>query len=53
MSEQVESARETYVKLHANTSGPSHQGQTSTEAQAALDEIDALRAVIAHTKEGT
>ena len=36
-------AREDYAKLHANTSGPSHQGQTSREAQAALDEIDRLR----------
>ena len=40
------SARETYAKLHANTFGPGHQGQTSQEAQAALDEIDRLRAHI-------
>lgn len=39
-------AREDYAKLHANTSGSHHQGQTSQEAQAALDEIDRLRAVI-------
>jgi hypothetical protein len=37
-------AREDYAKLHANTSGPGHQGQTSCEAQWALDEIDRLRA---------
>lgn len=37
------SAREDYAKLNANTSGPRHQGQTSCEAQAALDEIDRLR----------
>jgi hypothetical protein len=37
------SAREDYAKLHANTSGPSHQGQTSQQAQQALDEIDRLR----------
>jgi len=36
-------AREDYAKLDANTSGPSHQGQTSEQAQAALDEIDSLR----------
>ena len=36
-------SRETYPKLHANTFGSTHQGQTSTEAQAALDEIDRLR----------
>jgi hypothetical protein len=36
-------AREDYPKLHVNTSGPSHQGETSSQAQAALDEIDALR----------
>lgn len=40
---QPADARETYAKLHANTSGPSHQGQTSREAQAALDEINRLR----------
>ncbi len=40
---EITPSRETYAKLHANTSGPSHQGQTSTEAQAALDEIDRLR----------
>lgn len=39
-----EPARETYAKLHANNSGPHCQGQTSQEAQAALNEIDALRA---------
>lgn len=39
-------AREDYAKLHANTFGSGHQGQTSQEAQAALDEIDRLRAVI-------
>lgn len=38
-----EDARESYAKLHANTSGPSHQGETSQEAQAALNEIDRLR----------
>lgn len=38
------SAREDYAKLHANTSGPHCQGQTSLEAQAALDELDELRA---------
>lgn len=37
------SARYDFAKLHANTSGPHHQGQTSTEAQSALDEIDRLR----------
>ena len=37
------SAREDYAKLHANTSGPHHQGQTSRQAQEALDEIDRLR----------
>lgn len=37
-------AREDYAKLDRNTSGPKHQGQTSQQAQAALDEIDALRA---------
>lgn len=37
------SAREDYAKLDALTSGPHHQGQMSTEAQAALDEIDQLR----------
>lgn len=39
-------ARDDYAKLDANTSGPSHQGQTSQEAQAALDEIDRLRALM-------
>lgn len=38
------SARDDYPKLHAETSGPHHQGQTSDEAQKALDEIDHLRA---------
>lgn len=37
-------ARDDYPKLHHEHSGPSHQGQTSQEAQAALDEIDHLRA---------
>ena len=37
------SAREDYAKLNAVTSGPRHQGQTSREAQAALNEIDRLR----------
>lgn len=37
------SARESYAKLNANTGGPHHQGQTSREAQTALDEIDQLR----------
>lgn len=47
MSEvKMETARETYPKLHANTSGPEHQGETSREAQAALDEIDRLRFAI-------
>jgi len=36
-------ARDDYPKLHANTSGPSHVGETSRQAQAALDEIDYLR----------
>ncbi len=36
-------ARDDYPKLHANTSGPHHQGQTSQEAQRALNEIDLLR----------
>ena len=44
----IERSRETYAKLDANTSGPSHQGQTSTEAQAALDELDKLRGVDKH-----
>lgn len=43
----VTAARETYAKLHANNSGPHCQGQTSQEAQAALDEVDALRSVVA------
>lgn len=47
------SARETYAKLHANTSGPNHQGQTSLEAQAALDELDELRAWKATVERGT
>ena len=38
------SARDDYAKLDATTLGLHHQGQTSTEAQAALDEIDRLRA---------
>lgn len=42
-------ARDDYAKLHANTSGPHHQGQTSSEAQAALDEIDDLRRQEANT----
>lgn len=41
------SARETYAKLHANTFGPSRAGETSSEAQAALDEIDRLRSQVA------
>lgn len=40
------SARETYAKLNALTYGPHHQGQTSKEAQDALDEIDRLRAEV-------
>ena len=47
-----EPARETYAKLHANTSGPGHQGQTSQEAQAALDEIDRLRAALGTLRQG-
>lgn len=38
------SARDDYSKLDSNTRGPSHQGETSRQAQAALDEIDQLRA---------
>lgn len=38
------SARDDYPKLDFAHSGPHHQGQTSQEAQAALDEIDRLRA---------
>ena len=39
------SARHDYPKAHANTSGPSHAGQTSRQTQAALDEIDRLRKI--------
>jgi hypothetical protein len=42
----VTAARETYAKLDALTRGPHHQGQTSREAQAALDEVDHLRAEV-------
>lgn len=45
-SDEIRPSRETYAKLHANTFGLSHQGQTSTEAQAALDEIDRLRVAV-------
>lgn len=38
------SARETYAKLHANTSGPNLREEAALEAQVALDEIDELRA---------
>lgn len=43
------SARDDYAKLDATTRGLHHQGQTSTEAQAALDELDRLRAELADT----
>ena len=42
-------ARDDYAKLDATTRGLHHQGQTSTEAQAALDELDRLRAELADT----
>ncbi len=44
----MEAARETYPKLHASTHGPRHQGETSRQAQAALDEIDRLRETPPH-----
>lgn len=40
----VTSARDDYPKLHFAHTGPRHQGQTSNEAQAALSELDELRA---------
>ena len=45
-TDEITPSRETYAKLNANTFGPGRQGQTSTEAQVALDEIDHLRAVV-------
>ena len=36
-------ARNDYPKLDRNTRGPSHQGETSRQAQEALNEIDRLR----------
>lgn len=39
------SARSDYPKAHANTSGPSHQGETSRQTQSALDEVDRLRKI--------
>lgn len=44
------SARDDYPNLHYHTSGPHYQGRRHIEAQAALDEIDQLRAEMKATE---